>query len=56
MSKYFCENPNCNNEIPEPQYCCNGFDCGCQGLPIDPPFCSNECYEAYLKEKRNESK
>lgn len=21
-----------------PQYCCNGMDCACQGLPIDPPL------------------
>jgi protein gp37 len=21
-----------------PQYCCGGFDCGCMGMPIDPPI------------------
>ena len=21
-----------------PQYCCNGWECGCQGLPTDPPW------------------
>lgn len=36
----------CGKEIPdyEPQFCCNSFDCGCQGKPIYPPICSNECY------------
>jgi len=28
--------------------CCNAFDCGCQGLPIHPPVCSNECYDKLL--------
>lgn len=23
----------------KPNYCCSGGDCGCQGLPIDPPLC-----------------
>ena len=27
----------------------NGQDCGCQGLPIDPPICSQECWDALLK-------
>lgn len=26
-----------------PQYCCSGFECGCGGLPIDPPVC-DECW------------
>lgn len=28
-------------EIPEPQYCCNGYMCGCYGQPIDPPYCES---------------
>ena len=20
-------------------YCCDGYHCGCRGLPIDPPYC-----------------
>jgi hypothetical protein len=44
MSKYYCENPDCDNEIPEPVMCCSGRDCGCMGLPIYPPVCSVECY------------
>jgi hypothetical protein len=34
----------CNtNDIPDPEYCCNGYMCGCMGLPIDPPYC-DECW------------
>jgi len=50
--KAFCWGPNCNEEI-EIQICCNAYDCGCQGLPVDPPFCSEECYNAYMN-KRDE--
>ena len=27
-----------------PQMCCDGFMCGCMGQPIDPPVCSEKCY------------
>lgn len=27
--------------------CCSGLDCGCMGLPTDPPFCSEQCGEEY---------
>lgn len=20
-------------------YCCTGYNCGCRGLPLDPPYC-----------------
>lgn len=23
----------------EPQYCCSGQECACEGLPIEPPLC-----------------
>ena len=23
----------------KPQMCCNGTDCGCQGLPVEPCLC-----------------
>lgn len=45
MSKHYCW--KCKvNEIPEPEYCCSGLpnQCGCMGLPIDPPYCE-ECYK-----------
>ncbi len=33
----------------EPEYCCDGHDCGCRGLPIYPPVCSNACSDACLE-------
>ena len=30
---------------PEPQRCCDGYQCGCMGQPIEPTVCSGECYE-----------
>lgn len=42
-AKHFCW--ECKvNEIPEPEYCCGGFECGCYGQPIDPPYC-DDCIE-----------
>ena len=26
----------------KPEYCCNDRECGCQGLPIEPPLCENK--------------
>ncbi|NRD80331.1 hypothetical protein HPT25_23700 [Bacillus sp. BRMEA1] len=23
----------------KPEHCCNGFECGCYGMPINPVFC-----------------
>lgn len=34
---------------PEPQMCCNGRECGCMGLPIEPVVCSEECYNKIVK-------
>jgi hypothetical protein len=31
------------------EMCCNGKDCGCMGLPVDPPVCSNVCYKIFNK-------
>lgn len=51
--KYYCQAEGCNNEIPTPQMCCSAHDCGCMGLPIEPPVCSEECfYKAYPHMKR----
>lgn len=35
----------CGNPVPDykPVYCCSGYMCGCRGLPIEPPLCSEEC-------------
>ena len=24
--------------------CCSGRECGCMGMPTEPPVCSIECY------------
>lgn len=40
----------CNEvDIPEPEFCCNGRECGCMGLPIDPPYC-DKCYAEAMEE------
>lgn len=45
----YCENPSCKNVLTfKPRKCCDAFDCGCQGLPIDPPVCSTACYDALM--------
>jgi hypothetical protein len=31
----------------EPQMCCSGHQCGCMGMPVDPPICSKECHEEW---------
>ena len=31
--------------------CCSGKDCGCLGLPINPPICSRTCWEEYFPGK-----
>ena len=51
--KGYCE--ICGNEI-EIRMCCSSFDCGCMGLPIDPPVCSTKCYDAYMKKIKEEEK
>lgn len=33
----------------KPKMCCDGRECGCMGLPVDPVVCSEECYENGLK-------
>ena len=37
----------CSKEI-EVTLCCNAFDCGCMGLPIEPPVCSDKCSDKYM--------
>ena len=50
MAKGYCL--TCGTEI-EVNICCNGFMCGCQGLPTEPPFCSQECYDKYIPPENN---
>lgn len=33
----------------EPEYCCDGRFCGCMGMPIDPPVCSQECWDKFSR-------
>lgn len=48
----------CNKELDYVvEYCC-GFpnpECGCRGLPVEPPVCSNECYDIVMKIERGEN-
>ena len=44
--KFYCE--ICGTVIPEPQMCCDGRECGCMGKPVDPPVCSEECYDKLM--------
>lgn len=43
----------CGEEI-EVQMCCNGDQCGCMGLPVDPPVCSEECFDKMMKKMQDE--
>lgn len=38
----------CQKPVPDydPNYCCNGRECGCGGQPMDPCVCSIECENA----------
>ena len=51
---HYCQGKGCMNEIPEPRMCCSGYDCGCMGMPIDPPYCSNECYDSRFDKGEDE--
>ena len=47
----------CGEPLPDykPEYCCNGVDCGCMGLPINPPWC-DKCWDKIMKEKTEDGK
>ncbi len=40
----------CEKPIPdyEPEYCCNGFECNCHGVAMNPPVCSSVCDKALM--------
>lgn len=42
----------CDREVDdyEPAYCCSGYECGCMGLPAEPPVCSAECWDTLMKQ------
>lgn len=50
----------CGKPVPDykPEYCCDGRECGCRGLPIEPCLCSYECGEKLFGrvEKQNKDK
>ncbi len=54
--EYECQVDGCTNEIETPKMCCDGRECGCMGMPTEPPVCSEECYIAYIKQIRGEDK
>ena len=46
---------NCENVVEveasyEPEYCCNGYMCGCYGDPINPIFC-DDCEKKLFEKK-----
>lgn len=46
----------CKKEVKnyKPEYCCNEKDCGCMGLPIEPPLCdSKKCQEKVYGDNTN---
>jgi hypothetical protein len=40
----------CNKIVPgfENKFCCNGFECECRGMPINPCICSEKCWNALM--------
>jgi hypothetical protein len=37
-------------EVGEPEYCCDGRECGCYGQPIHPMLCE-DCWNDYVDNK-----
>lgn len=37
---------------PEPKMCCNGYECGCMGMPIDPIVCDEKCYGKLMDKRK----
>ena len=35
--------------IYTPVFCCDDWECGCQGAPLNPCVCSSECSDALFK-------
>jgi hypothetical protein len=40
----------CKKPVPDyiPQMCCDGRECGCMGMPVNPCICSDQCYDAVM--------
>lgn len=45
---FICKKIMPTNYQPE-QACCNGYHCGCHGLPDWPAICSQECNNKFSK-------
>jgi hypothetical protein len=41
----------CNKPVPDyiEEMCCDGYQCGCRGMPTYPCICSDECDDALMK-------
>ena len=49
----------CGKKAPDdykPATCCDGFECGCMGKPIEPYLCSDECIKKFDEQYINGSK
>ena len=49
--EYRCEVCNKGLEDYDPEYCCDGRECGCHGQPSFPPICSELCYHTSMGNK-----
>ncbi len=40
----------CGVNVPDyvPEYCCGGHECNCRAMPIEPPICSDVCWEKLM--------
>jgi hypothetical protein len=47
--RYECHGEGCTEEIDEPMGCCDGRECGCMGMPVEPPYCG-KCWEEMMNE------
>lgn len=46
MAAYQCMICSADLVDYEPQMCCGGKDCGCYGMPVNAPICSEKCWDA----------
>lgn len=51
--KYGCYVCGKDVEGYKPQMCCDGRECGCYGMPLEPPICSNECWDKLTERGQN---
>lgn len=51
MKDYCCMTCGEPLEDYEPKMCCDGRECGCMGMPTEPPVCSSLCWDLYVKSR-----